>query len=82
MSDLTQMVKSLNVFDELLPEALRGTPKEESLNRLATVMEARLSPEERGRVVHATAALRAVTGIRVAAQHSDAAGPRACKRWA
>lgn len=73
MSDLTQMVKSLHVLDELLPEALRGTPKEESLNRLAAVMEARLPPEERGRVVHAIAILRAVTGIRVAAQHSDAA---------
>jgi hypothetical protein len=73
VSDLIEVIKALEIQDADVPEALRSKPKEESLNRLVGALQTRLAPDEWPRAERAIGVLRAVTNVRVAAQHSGAA---------
>lgn len=73
MSDLIEVIKALEVHDALLPEGMRSIPKDQSLNRISGVLEARLVTDELPRAQRAIGLLRSVTSIRVAAQHGGAA---------
>lgn len=77
LSSLSDVIKLLDVPDQLLPAGDGLPEKSHTLARLELVFELRLTDEDRAEVMKAIAALRSINRLRVGGQHSGAQGDRA-----
>jgi hypothetical protein len=77
LSVLADIVKRLDVPDDLLPPNGDVIGKDQTLNRLDALLRSRLGPDDAAPAATATGVLRKVNRLRVGAQHSGAQGQRA-----
>jgi len=77
LSSLADIIKLLDIPDELLPAADKLPAKSQTLVRLELLFTSRLADEDRVEVVKAIATLRSINRLRVGGQHSGAQGDRA-----
>ena len=77
VSTLADILKLLEIPDEVLPPAEKLPERSLSLARLEMLFDARLAEEERAEITRAIGTLRAVNRLRVGGQHSGARAERA-----
>lgn len=81
MNALADLLKRLDIADDLLPEDKRGIPKDRTFARLEACLEPDLDQADLARLKAALDLLRATNAIRVAAQHAGAGSlPEAFER--
>ena len=74
---MADIIKLLDIPDELLPAADKLPEKSATLVRLEQVFSARLPEEDRAEVTQATGTLRSINRLRVGGQNSGAKSDRA-----
>jgi hypothetical protein len=72
LSDLADVLKSIEIPDDLLPADKRGLPQDSSLARMEATLGSQLDTAERARIADAVATLRSVNKVRWALQHAGA----------
>lgn len=77
LSSLADIVKRLDIPDELLPAADNLPERSLTLVRLELLFNARLADEERAEVTQAIGSLRSINRLRVGGQHAGARAERA-----
>jgi hypothetical protein len=73
LAELADLLKLIDIADQLLPDGGPGISRDMTLVRLKTALESRMAEEEKDSVGKAVTVLQAVNKVRRALQHSGAA---------